>query len=57
MMLYSIIPSEMVMLDLSAQTAECKKDENALLLSTNPRDFIKSTEIKLNSANIKYFLQ
>ena len=53
MMLYSIIPSEMVMLDLSFQTAECEKEENALLLSTNPRDFIKLTEIKLNSANIK----
>ena len=51
MMLYSIIPSEMVMLDLSLQTTECKKDENTVLLSTNPRDFLKSTEIKLNSAN------
>ena len=53
MMLYSIIPSEMVMLDLSLQAAECKKDENALLLSTNPRDFIKSTKIKLSLANKK----
>ena len=48
MMLYSIIPSEMVMLNLSVKTAECKKEENVLLLSTNPHDFLKSTEIKLN---------
>ncbi|GEM_PF-4474517 len=47
MMLYSIIPSEIVMLNL--QNAECKTDLPQAVLSTNPQDFLSATEVKIRN--------
>lgn len=50
MMLYTVMPTELVMLNLQPAEntlAECKTDQPQAVLSTNPQDFLAATQIKL----------
>lgn len=50
MMLYTVMPSELVMLNLHPAeniSAECKTEAPQAILSTNPQDFLAATQIKL----------
>jgi hypothetical protein len=47
MMLYTIVPTELVMLRPEQLAADCKNEQPQAILSTNPRDFSAATRIEI----------
>lgn len=47
MMLYTIVPTELVMFHPEQLAADCKNEQPQTILSTNPRDFSSATRIEI----------